>query len=104
MGRFFAVAQRVLLFVAVWGLAAAMVIQAGRSCVEHQRLARQVAGMQQQYDQQMQDYAGRLAEGERLNNDKDYQIELLKKKFGYTRPNETPIIVDREEPAAEAGQ
>lgn len=104
MGRILAVAQRALLFIAVWGLAAAMLIQAVRSCIQHQRLARQVAGLQQQYDQQMKDYAGQLAEGERLNNDKDYQIELLKKRFGYTRPNETPIVIDHEEPAPAAGQ
>jgi hypothetical protein len=104
MGRIFTGAQRALLFIAVWGLAAAMLIQAGRSCVQHQRLARQVASLQQQYNQQMKDYAGQLAEGERLNNDQNYQVELLKKKFGYTRPNETPIIVDHEEAAPESGQ
>jgi cell division protein FtsB len=104
MGRLLAAAQRALLFIAVWGFASAMLIQAGRSCVQHQQLAREVAGLQQQYDQQMKDYAGQLAEGERLKHDKDYQIELLKKRFGYTRPNETPIIVDHEEPAAETGK
>ena len=104
MGRIFTGAQRALLFIAVWGLAAAMLIQAGFSCVQHQRLSRQVASLKQQYDKQMQDYAGQLAEGERLSSDQNYQVELLKKKFGYTRPNETPIIIDHEETAPEPGQ
>jgi hypothetical protein len=100
MGRFLQVAQRALLLIVVWGLAAAVVVQAALSYITHRRLVREVAGMQADYKQKVADWAAQLAEGEKLQSDKQYQVELLKKRFGYTRPNETPIIIDREDPAS----
>ncbi len=104
MGRFVQIAQRALLLIVVWGLAAAVVVQAARSCITHQRLVRDVATMQADYERKLADYASQLAEGERLKNDKQYQVDLLKKRFGYTRPNETPIIIDRADADAGAQQ
>lgn len=104
MGRFVQVAQRALLLIVVWSLAVALAVQAVRSCITHQRLVREVAAMQADYQHKLADYASQLAEGERLKSDKQYQVDLLKKRFGYTRPNETPIIIEREEGAAATEQ
>jgi hypothetical protein len=105
MGRFLQIAQRALLLTIVWGLAAAVVVQAAISFVEHRRLANEVASLGQRYTQQLDNYAGHLAEGERLKHDTEFQVELLKNRFGYTRPNETPIVIEQQTPdsAAETG-
>lgn len=98
MGRILQIAQRALLLTVVWGLAAAVLAQAVVSYVEHRRLAREVAQLKQRYDEQFDNYAGHLVESARLENDTEYQVELLKNRFGYTRPNETPVIIEQRLP------
>jgi hypothetical protein len=57
------------------------------------------------YDSQMQDYGRLLAEGEQLREDRDYQVKLLKKRFGYTEPDETPIVIlKKDEDAGNPGE
>lgn len=102
MGRLWQIAQRALLLVLIWGVAAAVVVQAACSFITHQRLVRDATAMRADYDKKLADYAAQLAEGERLKHDKQYQVELLKQRFGYTRPNETPIIVEDETESAAA--
>lgn len=104
MKRVFRIAQRVLLLLFIWGLACLLSVRAVAQAVEHRRLVRETAQLDRQYQQQLKDYARLLAEGERLANDHDYQIELLKKHFGYTAPDETPIVIMHgEDEAAAAG-
>jgi hypothetical protein len=104
MGRILAVAQRALLLAIIWGLAAVVLAKAVYSCVVHERLAREVAQLGRQYDKQFAEYGELLVEGEKLKQDDDYKVSLLKKRFGYTRPNETPIVVLRDDAAHGEGE
>jgi hypothetical protein len=89
----FAGIKRLLLLFAVWTCAILIGYQAFHAYLKHREVAQAVAGLNSQYDTKLQDYAGELAEGERLECSADYQKELLKKQFGYTERNETPIII-----------
>jgi hypothetical protein len=60
---------------------------------EHQRLSREVRSLQQDYAENLDAYAAQLAENERIASDEERQVELLKERFGYTEPDETPIII-----------
>lgn len=86
-------ACRVTLFFAVWVLAVVVAIQAVGQVLEHRQLAREVETLEQDYAQQLDTYAGQLAENELISNDEETQVELLKQRFGYTEPDETPIII-----------
>jgi len=78
---------------AVWALALVAAVSATASMIEHHQLRRDVAVLKQDYDREVQEYASLQAEGDRIENDHQYQIELLKKRFGYTEPDETPIVI-----------
>lgn len=90
---YFTAIKRLLLLAAVWTCAILVGIQAFRVFQHRQAVAREVNGMDTQYNDKLQVYAGELAEGARLENSAEYQKELLKKHFGYTEQNETPIII-----------
>ena len=100
MRRVMRVAQRVALLLLVWGLACAVSVRAVAQAVVHRNLVHQTAQLESQHQQLLEDYAKLLAEGERIANDHDYQIELLKRHFGYTAPDETPIVIMRGDDAA----
>ena len=93
MARLFVRLKRIALLAVIWGLALAALCRAASEYMEHRRLARSVAEMKSQYAAELSDYAALLHEGERLETDEKYQVELLKQRFGYTRPDETPIVV-----------
>lgn len=38
-------------------------------------------------------YAETLAEGDNLQSNEDFQTRVLKKDYGYTLPDETPIVI-----------
>jgi len=84
---------RVSLFLLIWSMAVVVARQALDQVWEHQRLSREVHSLQQDYAQHLDDYAEQLAENERIANDEERQVELLKQRFGYTEPDETPIII-----------
>lgn len=84
---------RVALFFLVWSFAVIVAIQALAQVVEHRRLAGEVQLLQQDYRSQLDAYAALLAENDRIASDEELQVELLKQRFGYTEPDETPIII-----------
>ncbi len=90
---YFTAIKRILLFVAVWVCAILVGIRAIRVYQYHQAVAHQVSRLDTQYNGKLQDYASELAEGVRLEKSAEYQKDLLKKHFGYTEQNETPIII-----------
>ena len=85
--------KRLLLLAAVWTCAVLAGIQAVRVYAHRQAVAREVSSLSSQYDDTLQVYAGELAEGDRLEKSAEYQKDLLKKHFGYTERNETPILI-----------
>jgi hypothetical protein len=93
MGLIVTALKRAALLLAVWGLACVQVYRAAASTIEHRRLSSEVASMQADYEEQMADYSKLLAESHLIRTDKPTQINLLKKKLGYTEPDETPIII-----------
>ena len=102
MRRVLLVVGRVLLLLIIWGLAGAVSVRAVAQAVTHRRMLRETAVLQQEYDALLEQYAATLAEGQRLSSDHDYQLELLKQEFGYTAPDETPIVILRQDDAAKA--
>lgn len=68
------------------------------NALEHQRLAAEVRALDAHLDAQKTDYSGSLAERQRLQQDPDEQLRLLKERMGYARKNEIPIVVTIEAP------
>lgn len=84
---------RVSLFLLIWVAAFGVGNHAIGLALEHQQLARDVHELESAYQESFDRYAEQLAENERIMSDENRQIELLKKRFGYTEPDETPIII-----------
>jgi hypothetical protein len=84
---------RVTLFLLIWSAALAVANQAVHLALEHQQLSRDVQALEMEYETSLDSYAGQLVENERIKSDEERQVELLKKRFGYTEPDETPIII-----------
>ena len=95
-GRIFTLILRSIMLVLIWGLAVTASVRAIDGLVDHRYLAGTVYKLSQQYDERLSQYARLLVDGERIANDREYQIELLKRRFGYTERDETPIIVIEE--------
>jgi hypothetical protein len=93
MKKMMAIAGRVLLAAIVWGLAALTLVRSSVQALEHSRLSRETARLNQEHQQLMDEYGQLLAEGERISGDHDFQVQLLKERFGYTAPDETPIVI-----------
>ena len=84
---------RVTLFFAVWTVAVSVAVSAIKQADEHRRLAAEVTALEGRYEDEFDAYAEQLAENQRIAVDEEKQVELLKERFGYTEPNETPIII-----------
>ena len=84
---------RVTLFLLIWSAAVAVGNHAIQLAVQHRQLAQDVQELENAYKASFDTYAEQLAENERISSDEDRQIDLLKKRFGYTEPDETPIII-----------
>lgn len=93
VARIWRAAMRVTLFFLIWTMAVVVARQALGQVWEHQRLSREVGALQQDYAEHLDAYAEQLAENERIASDEERQVELLKQRFGYTEPDETPIII-----------
>ena len=96
MGRTFTLILRLLVLVLIWGLAFTASVRAIDGLVDHRKLTRIVSELSEQYNERLAEYAQLLVEGERIANDRAYQIELLKRRFGYTERDETPIVIIEE--------
>jgi len=95
--RILRIIKRAVLFIAVWTAAILVVKQAVCLASQHQKLSDEVRILEEEYRGELSDYAGVLAENERIASDHETQISYLKDKFGYTEPDETPIIIIRDE-------
>jgi len=78
---------------AIWAIALLQLGRAVASAVDYVQLKHQVRTLDAQYQDKLQDYSSLLAEGEKIHHDRAYQVDLLKQNYGYTEPDETPIIV-----------
>jgi hypothetical protein len=90
-------AARGLALLVVWGAAVYAAHCSAVHLAEHNRVAHAVARLSDDYNRSVSDYAGLLVQGQKITSDPDYQVELLKRRFGYARPNETPIVVQIED-------
>lgn len=87
------IVQRGLFLLTVWGAAAYFAVLACGAAVAHQRVQSDLAQMHAQTKQEFEAYSKDLAKGEQLTQDKEYQANLLKENYGYTKPDETPVII-----------
>jgi hypothetical protein len=88
---------RAIVLLGIWTGAGFAAVSCFQRCVEHRRMTADVHRLSKDYDRSMSDYAGVLVEGQRISDDPDYQVHLLKQRFGFSRPNETPIVVQIED-------
>ena len=93
MAQVLRICKRGLLLLIIWGLALIAAIRAIDTYLDHRELSRRVAELEYTYTEQLEQYADVLAQSERVVNDKETQIQLLKERFGYTKPDESPIVV-----------
>jgi hypothetical protein len=91
------VIARLAAFTLVWLLALLALWHSLGSTLDHRQLASKVDALSVEYEQEMTRYASLLADIERLTHDRDTQIKLLKDRFGYAQPDESPIIILRED-------
>ena len=78
---------------AVWLIACLVLYRAGEAFLEHRRLRAEVARMEQEYAAQLEALGQVLIEGERVKNNEAVQEQILIDRYGYTRPDETPIVI-----------
>ena len=74
-------------------IAGAIAFKTGEAWLEHRRLSSEVAQMEREYQQQLQQLGTVLSEEARLRTDAEAQQQMLIDRFGYTRPDETPIVI-----------
>ena len=85
--------KRAAVVLAIWVVALLQLGRAVASAVDYVHLKKEVSTLDAQYQAKLENYSGLLAEGEKIRHDKAYQVDLLKQNYGYTEPDETPIIV-----------
>ncbi len=93
MGRGSIIAKRAAVVLGIWMLALLQLGNAVACAVNYVQLKGEVRQLNAQYQARLEDYTSLLAEGEKIRHDPQYQVDLLKKNYGYTEPDETPIIV-----------
>lgn len=81
---------------AVWLGAVYFAVLAGSAIIEHRIVANDVAALRARTKLEFEAYSKELAKGERLRTDKEYQASILKGDYGYTKPDETPVIILRQ--------
>jgi hypothetical protein len=87
------IARRAAVVLAIWVLALLQLGRAVASAIDYVQLRGEVKQLDVKYQARLEDYSSLLAEGEKIRHDSKYQVELLKQNYGYTEPDETPIIV-----------
>lgn len=78
-------------------VAGAVLYRTGEAFIEHRKLRAKVAQLEREYDTQLEELGQVLSEEDRLRNDTEAQEQILIDRFGYARPDETPIIIIDEE-------
>lgn len=94
---FLRMVTRLILFASVWTAAVLIGWHALELSISRNQLKAEVEEMQREYSGQLEIYAGLLAQIEKIETDHETQIELLKKQFGYAEPDETPIVILRQD-------
>jgi hypothetical protein len=74
-------------------IACAVLYRAGEAFFEHRKLRAEVAQLEHEYETQLEELGQVLSEEDRLRNDTEAQEQILIDRFGYARPDETPIII-----------
>lgn len=101
VARFLPAIRRGILLLAVWACALFLCAKAAQAINLHNRKSAEVAELEEQYNAMVQEYAGLLAEGEKIATDPEKQIGILKDHYGYTLPDETPIVIVTEQSGEE---
>lgn len=91
------VLQRALALGTAWAAAAYFAALAAGAATAHHKLDREVRDLRARAADEFASYSNELARGERISKDKDYQAGLLKENYGYTKPDETPVIIIHQE-------
>lgn len=74
-------------------IAGTVLYRTGEAFLAHRRLKAEVTQLEQEYESQLQELGQVLSEEDRLKHDTEAQKQILIDRFGYTRPDETPILI-----------
>ncbi len=89
--------RRGIILVLVWACALFFCVQASQIISDHDRKAAEVAELEKQYEAKVDEYVGLLAEGEEIISSPKKQVGILRENYGYTLPDETPIVIVTEQ-------
>lgn len=84
---------RLALLLIVWGLVIHFISRTVVTYSQYRAVSRELAQVSAEYDRMFHDYSEQLWEGDRLENDKEYQRQILKNSYYYYEANERPMII-----------
>jgi hypothetical protein len=93
MGRTLRAIKRVVILLSVWIITGLVWYHVAGEYSYHQALSSEVAQLEADRDMQAGELTRSLVNEDELRNDPDRKIEMLKKEFGFTRLDETPILI-----------
>ena len=96
MGQHLRAIKRVAILLSVWAVAVLLCSQAWHAYSANQEIRSNMLLNQAAYDSRLHELTQLLETQQRLREDPDSQVALLKQKLGYCERGEIPIvIVDR---------
>jgi len=91
--KFRTLLMRLVMLLFVWGLAVHFISRTVVTYSQYRTVSRELAQVSAEYDRMFHDYSEQLWEGDRLENDKEYQRQILKNSYYYYEANERPMII-----------
>lgn len=77
----------------IWGLVVHFISRTVVTYSQYRVVSRELAQVSAEYDRMFHAYSEQLWEGDRLENDREYQRQLLKNSYYYYEANERPMII-----------
>ena len=96
MGQHLRAIKRLGILLSIWAMAVMLGSRAYCAYSENRAIRSSMVKSQAEYDSKLRELTQLLDTQQRLRDDPDSQVALLKQKLGYCEPGEIPIvIVDR---------
>lgn len=93
MGQHLRAIRRLGAFLSIWAIAILMCTQAWKAYTENQAIRHDMSVSQADYDTKLHELTHLLDTEQRLREDPESQVALLKQKLGYCEPGEIPIVI-----------
>jgi hypothetical protein len=93
MGQHLRAIRRLGIFLSVWAVAILLCSKARTAYLENQAIRHEMSVSQAEYDAKLHELTQLLDNEQRLREDPESQVALLKEKLGYCEPGEIPIVI-----------